>query len=367
VITLRLRITKVDERQFLLCLKHSVWGSRSARFKDWHKGDFLVVMVNKALAGLGTVSGTPFYSEAPVWDNGPIYPYRIPIKFLHILKQDQRPLVLGEVREILTSVWGPTYGWGIMNQSVIEGPQAEALINTITQRPNALSEIEQQLPILLEENSGAILNPKTAVPVATDAQVEKVMQNDPLNQENEEHQESESLHSATESALIKLGKVTGCSVCIASNDRNRQYQGRPLGEDCLRSFPNFGLNEEATRTIKLIDVIWTIRNSPVCAFEVETTTSIYSGLLRMSDLLSVVPSLNIKLYIIAPKEREAKVRFEINRPTFQKIGLNEYCKFIPIEELNKLLPRVEGLQGHIQPSIIDTIAIAFEEETLDNQ
>jgi len=87
----------------------------------------------------------------------------------------------------------------------------------------------------------------------------------------------------------------------------------------------------------------------------------------MSDLLSVVPSLNIKLYIIAPKEREAKVRFEINRPTFQKIGLNEYCKFIPIEELNKLLPRVEGLQGHIQPSIIDTIAIAFEEETLDNQ
>jgi hypothetical protein len=42
----------------------------------------------------------------------------------------------------------------LMNQSVIEGPQAEALINTITQRPNAsISEIEQQLPILLEETA----------------------------------------------------------------------------------------------------------------------------------------------------------------------------------------------------------------------
>lgn len=366
MITLRLRVTKVDEHQFLLCLKHSLWGSKSARFKDWREGDFLIVMVNKAIAGLGTVSGKPFYSEAPVWDNGPIYPYRIPIKFVHILKQEQRPMVLGEVREILTSVWGPTYGWGIMNQSVIEGSQAEALINTIIKRSNALSEIEEQLPLLLEETTHVTLKPKTTVPLLTQAQI-AINQNNSSNQDEGDHQESESLHSATECALIKLGKATGCSVCIASNDRNRQYQGKLLGEECLRSRPSFGLNEEATRTIKLIDVIWTIRNSPVCAFEVETTTSIFSGLLRMSDLLSVVPSLNIKLYIIAPKEREEKVRFEINRPTFQKIGLNEYCRFIPIEELNKLLPRVDGLQGHIQPSIIDTIAIAFGEEMMDSQ
>ena len=87
----------------------------------------------------------------------------------------------------------------------------------------------------------------------------------------------------------------------------------------------------------------------------------------MSDLLSVVPSLKINLYIIAPKNRQDKVRSEITRPTFQKIGLNEYCKFIPIEELSKLLSRVEGLQGHIQPSIIDTIATGFEEENPKNK
>jgi hypothetical protein len=35
---------------------------------------------------------------------------------------------------------------------------------------------------------------------------------------------------------------------------------------------------------------------------------------------------------------------------------------IPIEELSKLLSRVEGFQGHIQPTIIDTIAKGFGEE-----
>jgi len=53
----------------------------------------------------------------------------------------------------------------------------------------------------------------------------------------------------------------------------------------------------------------------------------------------------------------------LTRPTFQKIGLNEYCKFISVEELQKLLTRVADLQGHIQPTIIDRIAEGFEEET----
>jgi len=135
-----------------------------------------------------------------------------------------------------------------------------------------------------------------------------------------------------------------------------------LGEGCLKSLPNLGLSEEATRRISLIDIIWIRQNAPVCAFEVETTTSIYSGLLRMADLLSVVPALNIKLFIIAPNERQEKVMSELTRPTFRKIGLNDFCKFIPMEELDNLLHRVEGLQGHIQPTILDTIAIEVEEE-----
>lgn len=53
---------------------------------------------------------------------------------------------------------------------------------------------------------------------------------------------------------------------------------------------------------------------------------------------------------------------ELSRPTFRKIGLNDFCKFIPVEELHNLLQKVDGLGGHIQPTIIDTIAVESEEE-----
>lgn len=354
---MRLRLTKVDEYQFLTCLQHSLWGSKSSRFKDWQEGDYLAFIVNKGLAGFATVAGKPFHSTDIVWDNG-LFPYRIPIKFVHVLKRDQRVPILGEVRDTLTSTWGPKYGWGILTQSILQDKQAETLIKTIVSRPNSLTQIESDLTTILEEakQERNLLSKRMKRPKR---KTEKSLP----STEEFESKEEESLHSQIESALIKLGKATGCSVCIASNDRNRTYQGKTLGEECLKSLPNFGLNEEAVRRISLIDVIWTIKNSPVCAFEVETTTSIYSGLLRMSDLLSVVPSLKISLYIVAPKNRQDKVRSEVTRPTFQKIGLNEYCKFIPLEELLKLLSKIEGFQGHIQPTIIDTIATAFEEET----
>jgi len=355
---LRLRLTKVDEYQFLTCLKHSLWGSKSSRFKDWQEGDYLAFIVNKGLAAFATVAGKPFHSTEVIWDNG-LFPYRIPIKFVHVLRRDQRVPILGEVRDTLTSAWGPKYGWGILTQRILENVQADTLVKAITSRPNDLTQIEADLAtLLLDARQERELSSKQKRSVEKERK-DKVL----LPVEEFESKEEESLHSQAESSLIKLGKATGCSVLIASNDRNRIFQGKPLGEECLKGLPNLGLNEEAVRRIGLIDIIWIIKNSPVCAFEVETTTSIYSGLLRMSDLVSVVPSLKISLYIVAPKNRQDRVRTELTRPTFQKIGLNEYCKFIPLEELQKLQYRVEGLQGHIQPTIIDTIATGFEEET----
>jgi hypothetical protein len=76
-------------------------------------------------------------------------------------------------------------------------------------------------------------------------------------------------------------------------------------------------------------------NSIIAAFEVEKTTSIYSGLLRMSDLLALQPNLNIKLYLLAPEDRRNKVEQEILRPTFQlkEKPLSQICGFISISEL----------------------------------
>lgn len=353
---MRLRLTKIDEYQFLTCLKHSLWGSRSARFKPWREGDYLVFIVDKSLAAIAEVSGKPFQSKQRVWDND-IFPHRIPIKFIHVLDREHRIPILGVVRDALTSAWGHKYGWGILNQQPINDEPAETIVMEIRSRPNSLSKIISNIDQYLDE---AKLQRELSTKLMRKRGRPKKLISRP--EEKFETKEEESKHSKAQYELIKLGKIAGCALWIASNDRNRIFREKPLGEGCLKSLPALGLSEEATRRISLIDIIWIKQNAPVCAFEVEATSSIYSGLLRMSDLLSVVPALNIKIFIVAPKERQRNVMAELSRPTFQKIGLSEYCKFIPIEEIEKLLAKIQDLGGHVQPSIIDTIAIEVEEE-----
>lgn len=355
---MRLRLTKIDELQFLTCLQHQVWGSKATRFKDWKVGDYLGFIVNKALAGLAQVSGQPFVSKQLVWDNG-VFPHRISIKFVHVILPQDRLPILGEVRDVLILEWGALYGWGILNQHVLSNSPAKTIIEAIRSHRNDLAEIQANLQRYLAEarlQREATPKQKRKPGRPTRSVMEHRVDEKPVGSREE------SEHSRAQSALIQLGKTTGCSIWIASNDRNRLYKGKSLGDGCLKSLPNLGLSEEATARISLIDIIWIRQNAPVCAFEVETTTSIYSGLLRMSDLLSVVPALRMKLFIVAPRVRQDKVMAELGRSTFRRIGLSEYCRFIAAEDLNSLLLRVESLQGHVQPSIVDTIGVELEEE-----
>jgi hypothetical protein len=102
-------------------------------------------------------------------------------------------------------------------------------------------------------------------------------------------------------------------------------------------------NEATNRTIELIDVLWLKGNSIMAAFEVECTTSVYSGLLRMSDLLALQPNIDISLYLVAPDDRRDKVKQEILRPTFslREKPLAEICGFIGF---TKLIEKVDGIR-----------------------
>lgn len=50
------------------------------------------------------------------------------------------------------------------------------------------------------------------------------------------------------------------------------------------------------------------------AFEGEHTTAMYSGILRMADLLTPQPNMDIKLHIVAPVSKRDSVFQEIRRP-----------------------------------------------------
>ena len=105
-------------------------------------------------------------------------------------------------------------------------------------------------------------------------------------------------HMHMQYLLLKLGADMGLDVWVARNDRSRSFNGEVFGSlpKIVSELPT-QFNEATQRTIELIDVLWLKGNSITAAFEVESTTSIYSGLLRMSDLLALQPNLEIRLYL----------------------------------------------------------------------
>ncbi|WP_218016514.1 hypothetical protein [Curvibacter delicatus] len=90
-------------------------------------------------------------------------------------------------------------------------------------------------------------------------------------------------------------------------------------------------------TVGLIDVLWLGRTSNriVAAFEVEKSTSIYSGILRMRDLVSGMDHDACHCYIAAPKSRGQEVMAHLARPSFS--GLTHTGKFgyLPFDDLRE--------------------------------
>jgi hypothetical protein len=150
-----------------------------------------------------------------------------------------------------------------------------------------------------------------------------------------EHNEEGALeHTEIQWLLAKLGRKLGCRVWVAANDRKRTWKGEALGSLSIQKLPSLGLDPDSQRIIGLIDVVWLKgANQVAAAFEVEHTTSVYSGLLRMADLATLSPNLNFPLYIVAPRERVDKVRRELSRPTFQMLELHRRCAFFSSEAL----------------------------------
>jgi hypothetical protein len=172
-----------------------------------------------------------------------------------------------------------------------------------------------------------------------------------------------STHEEMQWLLLKLGSDLGLDVWVARNDRNRSFNGVQFAEiKRLRDELPRQFDDATNRTIELIDVLWLQGDAIVAAFEVEHTTAIYSGLLRMSDLISMQPNIKINLYLVAPDERFDKVFNEINRPTFSRLKppLPKICKFIPYSALKKEIADAGAKLQYMKPEFIEMMAVSCE-------
>ena len=162
-----------------------------------------------------------------------------------------------------------------------------------------------------------------------------------------------------QSSVAHIGASMGFHIWVPRNNKARVLERVPIAMHSL-FLDTLPLNYDdiTLSIIEQIDVLWLEGRAMARAFEVEHTTAIYSGLLRMADLLAIQPNIDIRLHIVAPDERREQVLRQIRRPVFSLLSrgpLYERCSFLSYSSIGALrdIPHLSYLK--------DDIIVEYEE------
>jgi len=331
--------------------------------KDIHPGDYLLCYLTGIMRFIGVleVKSECYEDDTPIWDDS-VFPIRFKVELLHELTPTTAVPVLSlqDKLSFFKNLKSPHAWTGFFRSSpakfnttdgqIIVQAIKEAIENPLerdfdqrkyNRRPKIFESTKLGVVTVPEEEKEEV---KIEVPVTV------------LETEKSTHEEIQWL-------LLKLGSDLGLDVWVARNDRNRIYNGKPFTDiPRMRSNLPRQFDDATNRTIELIDVLWLKGDAILAAFEVEHTSAIYSGLLRMSDLITMQQNIKINLYLVAPEDRREKVFNEINRPTFAKLkpALPKICKFIPYSELKAKIKSVGSMIKYTRPEFIDEISESCE-------
>jgi hypothetical protein len=297
-------------------------------------------------------TSTAFKDNSPIWKDED-FPHRIKVKPIVKLEPETAVPIfqLKDQLSIFQDLENPNAWTGHVRGSPVKwkASDGEAVVNALmdavknpVKRPVDPAKLARR-PKALQAKIGAV-----TVPVKDEA-VEEI----------QEAPDKLSVHTEIQWLLLKLGSDMGLDVWVARNDRNRGFMGKKLSEiPRMKNSLPLQFDEATNQTIELIDVLWIKRNAIAAAFEIESTTSIYSGLLRMSDLIAMQPNLNIPLFLVAPDDRRDKVVSEINRPTFSRLTppMSQMCRFISFETLKESVSKVAAVTKYLKPEFLDELS-----------
>jgi len=142
-----------------------------------------------------------------------------------------------------------------------------------------------------------------------------------------------SEHRRMQWMLLKMGRQAGETVWAPKNDQQRITTEYDFGDFPETFAP--GLDTQA-KYVENIDVVWKEQFRIDAAFEIENSTSIYSGLLRFADLTMVAPNTVYPMFIVAPGERRNRVREQLARPSFRHLGIHEKVRYLSYERINEI-------------------------------
>jgi hypothetical protein len=124
-------------------------------------------------------------------------------------------------------------------------------------------------------------------------------------------------HSDLQAKLVLIGSYLDYRTYVPANDAGKETIFGILGDLCSdRKIPDGAIPALSVETVKFIDVIWfDDEGYPTHAFEVEHTTDITKGLLRLFQ----VHKLKIKMFIISKDENKNRFQREVAKSPFSKI------------------------------------------------
>jgi len=142
-----------------------------------------------------------------------------------------------------------------------------------------------------------------------------------------------SEHLQMQWLLLKMGRQAGEKVWAPRNDQQRLTVEYQFG-DFEETFAA-GLDTQV-KYVENIDVVWKEEFRIDAAFEIENSTSIYSGLLRFADLTMVAPNTVYPMFIVAPGQRRNRVREQLARPSFRRLGIHEKVRYLSYESVDAI-------------------------------
>lgn len=322
-------------------------------------GDVLVAYLTglSRWIGLFEVKGPMYEDETPLFgDSGEQFTVRFPIRAAVWLTIEQglpirdpllwNALSFTSAHQPSSSTWTMPVRTSLFRLDPEDAAILDSALRAQAQRPmsHPLDAREQRLTEehRVRRNDGEIL-----VSVPEDAEEEEILPEPKLTRES----------IKVQALLSKIGAAMKFRIWVPASDRAAVLKEEPtLEAHMLQQLP---LNYDSTtlKTIENIDVLWIKGRSMARAFEVEHTTAIYSGILRMADLIALQPNMDIRLHIVAPDERRRKVFEEIRRPVFSLIEgkpLKERCTFLSYDSVREIAA-LEHLE-HVNDTILSSYA-----------
>jgi hypothetical protein len=347
-------------------------GARVSGFRDhnWQRAEkikpgdvFLCYMVGvKRWVGLLEIVGERFRDESRIFGEE-TFPVRFHVKPLVMLAPEQGVPMESLLDRLSFSQPGSSGHWsGYVRSSPTKYKSADGEVIAAAIREAAAHPVERpvdrkqltrsaNLYKLRGKSGDEEIDMVVSVPTAEEEELDEAVA------------VSGPTHTEIQWRLLDLGSQIGLKVWAPKSDRTKAWGAKRISDvpSLLHGLPA-QFDKVTNQTIENIDVLWMADQTIVAAFEVEHTTSIYSGLLRMSDLVTMQPNLDIKFYLAAPDGRYEKFRKEIARATFsyRKKPLHTLCRFLPYSKLCTRLDEARNVIRYLRPEFLDEIANLYD-------